>query len=214
MLRLIRGLRSVSSEFIICFVGLFALAAPAAGQSTQAAIIGVVTDTSGAILPGVTVIATGPALQVPRVETVTNERGEYRLSPLPIGTYTISYELSGFQSVRREGLRLAVGFVATVDQVMSLGTVSETITVSGASPLVDVTNPATSVDLSSEALEVLPTTRDGLKAFMGQVPGMRTNLDVGASSMTDTIVIRAYGQQGRSEEHTSELQSQSNLVCR
>ncbi len=64
------------------------------------------------------------------------------------------------------------------------------------SPLVDVTNPATSVDLSSEGLEVLPTTRDGLKAFMAQVPGMRTNLDVGASSMTDTIVIRAYGQQG------------------
>src|SRR5687768_15794426 len=180
----------------LCLVSLLAIAAPAAGQSTQAAIIGVVTDTSGAILPGVTVVATSPALQVPRVETVTNERGEYRLSPLPIGAYTINYELSGFQTVRREGVRLAVGFVATVDQVLSLGTVSETITVSGASPLVDVTNPATSVDLSSEGLEVLPTTRDGLKAFMGQVPGMRTNLDVGASSMTDTIVIRAYGQQG------------------
>ena len=180
----------------LCLVSLLAIAAPAAGQSTQAAIIGVVTDTSGAILPGVTVIATSPALQVPRVETVTNDRGEYRLSPLPIGTYSINYELPGFQSVRREGVRLGVGFVATVDQVMSLGTVSETVTVSGASPLVDVTNPATSVDLSSEALEVLPTTRDGLKAFMGQVPGMRTNLDVGASSMTDTIVIRAYGQQG------------------
>jgi hypothetical protein len=196
MLRLTHGLRSVGSELVICFIGLFALAAPAAGQATQAAIIGVVADTSGAILPGVTVIAKGPALQVPQVETVTNERGEYRLSPLPIGTYSVTYELPGFQTVRREGVRLAVGFVATLDQVMSLGTVSETITVSGASPLVDVTNPATSVDLSSEGLEVLPTTRDGLKAFMAQVPGMRTNLDVGASSMTDTIVIRAYGQQG------------------
>ena len=143
-----------------------------------------------------TVTATGPALQVPQVDTVTNERGEYRLSPLPIGTYNVTYELPGFQTVRREGVRLSVGFVATLDQVMSLGTVSETVTVSGASPLVDVTNPATSVDLSSEGLEVLPTTRDGLKAFMAQVPGMRTNLDVGASSMTDTIVIRAYGQQG------------------
>ena len=89
-----------------------------------------------------------------------------------------------------------MGFTATIDQSMSLGTVEETITVSGQSPLVDVTNPATSVDLASDALELLPTTRDGLKAFMAQVPGMRTNLDVGASSMTDTIVIRAYGQQG------------------
>ena len=112
------------------------------------------------------------------------------------GTYTITFELPGFQSVKREGVRLAVGFTATIDQSLSLGSVEETITVSGVSPLVDVTNPSTSVDLSSDGLEVLPTTRDGLKAFMAQVPGMRTNLDVGASSMTDTIVIRAYGQQG------------------
>ena len=180
----------------VCFVSVLAMVSPAAGQSTQAAIMGVVADTSGAVLPGVTVIATSPALQVRQVETVTSDRGEYRLGPLPIGTYTVTYELSGFQTVRREGVRLSVGFVATLDQVMSLGTVSETVTVTGGSPLVDVTNPATSVDLSSEGLEVLPTTRDGLKAFMAQVPGMRTNLDVGASSMTDTIVIRAYGQQG------------------
>jgi hypothetical protein len=181
---------------VLIVLSLFFLPSPASSQATLASIVGVVTDSSGAVLPGVTVIATGPALQVPQVETVTNERGEYRLSPLPIGSYTVTYELAGFQTVKREGVRLAVGFVATLDQAMSLGTVAETITVSGASPLVDVTNPATSVDLSSEGLEVLPTTRDGLKAFMAQVPGMRTNLDVGASSMTDTIVIRAYGQQG------------------
>jgi hypothetical protein len=181
---------------LIVLVGLFPLATPAAGQATQAAIIGVVTDTSNAVLPGVTVIATGPALQVPQIETVTNERGEYRLGPLPPGMYVVTFELAGFQTVKRENTRLAVGFTATIDQTMSLGTVQETITVSGQSPLVDVTNPATSVDLSSDGLEVLPTTRDGLKAFMAQVPGMRTNLDVGASSMTDTIVIRAYGQLG------------------
>ena len=177
---------------------LFALAAPAAGQSTQAGIVGVITDTSGAVLPGVTVTATGPALQVPQVAVVTDERGQYRLSPLPIGMYTVTYELPGFQTVKRENVRLSVGFVATLDQAMGLGTVQETVTVSGASPLVDVTNPATSVDMSSDALELLPTTRDGLKAFMAQVPGMRTNLDVGASSMTDQIVIREYGQQGQS----------------
>ena len=64
---------------------MLVLAAPAAGQATQAAIIGVVADSSGAVLPGVTITATGPALQVPQVETVTNERGEYRLGPLPVG---------------------------------------------------------------------------------------------------------------------------------
>src|SRR5688572_18333735 len=79
----------------------------AAAQATQGAIIGVVTDTSGAILPGVSVVATGPALQVPQVEAVTNERGEYRLSPLPPGLYTITFDLSGFQTVKRDNLRLA-----------------------------------------------------------------------------------------------------------
>ena len=69
---------------------------------------------------------------------------------------------------------------------------------SGQSPLVDVTNPATTVDMSSESLEILPTNRDGLKAFMGTMPGVRTNLDVGASSMSDTVQFRSYGQSGQS----------------
>jgi Carboxypeptidase regulatory-like domain/TonB dependent receptor len=196
MVGLKKRLRAFGSVGVLALLVLLSAVVPSAGQATLAGIVGVVTDQSGAVLPGVAVIATGPSLQVPQVETVTNERGEYRLSPLPIGTYTVVYELSGFQSLRRENVRLSVGFVATLDQVMNLGTVAETVTVSGQSPLVDVTNTATSVDLSSDALEILPTTRDGLKAFMREVPGMRTNLDVGASSMTDTIQIRAYGQQG------------------
>ena len=178
-------------------ISMSALVLAAAAQS-QGAIIGVVTDTSGAVLPGVTVIATGPALQVPQLEAVTNERGEYRLSPLPPGVFTLAFELSGFQTVKREGLRVALGFTATVDQALGLGTVQETVTVSGQSPLVDVTNPATSVDMSSESLEILPTNRDGLKAFMGTMPGVRTNLDVGASSMSDTVQFRSYGQSGQS----------------
>ena len=70
---------------VLCLIGMPALA-PAAPAQSQGAIIGVVTDTSGAVLPGVTVVATGPALQVPQIEAVTNERGEYRLSPLPPGS--------------------------------------------------------------------------------------------------------------------------------
>src|SRR4029453_11967873 len=85
-----------------------------------------------------------------------------------------------------------------IDQSLEAGTVAETITVSGQSPLVDVTNPATSVDMSSESLEILPTNRDGLKAFMGTMPGVRTNLDVGASSLSDTVVFRSFGQAGQS----------------
>jgi hypothetical protein len=78
-----------------------------AGQEA-AGIVGRVTDASGAILPGVTVTATSPALQVPQVTAVTTEQGDYRLAPLPIGTYSLEYSLPGFQLVRHEGVRLTV----------------------------------------------------------------------------------------------------------
>jgi len=184
---------------VLCFVALLPLAAPAmAGQgaANPASIIGVVTDNTGAVLPGVTVTATSPALQVPSVTGVSDERGEYRLSPLPIGTYTVLFELAGFQNVRREGVRLTVAFTARVDSEMSVGALTETITVSGASPLVDPTSTATSTELTREQLEVLPTSRDGFHAFMGQVPGVRTNLDVGSSGLGDTVEFRLYGQLG------------------
>ena len=168
------------------------------GAASAAGIIGQVTDGTGAVLPGVTVTATSPALQVPSVTAVTDTQGEYRLTPLPIGIYTVVYELAGFQNLRRENVRLTVGFVAKLDQELNLGAVSETITVSGASPLVDVTNTSTRTELTREQLDVLPTSRDGLKAFMGQVPGIRSNLDVGSSSLTDGVVYRAYGQLGES----------------
>ena len=188
-----------SNIVLLSFLSLFPLAAPAmAGQgaANPAGIAGIVTDNTKAVLPGVTVTATSPALQVPSVTSVSDARGEYRLSPLPIGTYTVVFELPGFQNVRREGIRLTVGFNARVDSEMNVGALSETVTVSGASPLVDTTSTATSTELSREQLEVLPTSRDGFHAFLNQVPGVRTNLDVGASGLGDGVQFKAYGQIG------------------
>ena len=199
MVKRTRNVRSVSIALIVgvlSLLSLFPLANSAQAQSTAAGIVGTITDGTGAVLPGVTVTASGPALQVPQVLSVTDENGQYRLSPLPVGTYTVTYELAGFQTLKREGVQLQVGFVAKLDQALNPGAVQETVTVTGESPTVDLTNPAHSVNLSVEALETLPTNRDGLKAYVGQVPGIRTNLDVGASSMTDTVQIRAYGQTG------------------
>ena len=82
-------------------------ATPAAAQNSGS-IIGVISDSSGAVLPGVTVTATGPALQVPSIVSVTDAKGEYRLTPLPPGAYTVTFELSGFQTVKRENVRLAL----------------------------------------------------------------------------------------------------------
>src|SRR5688500_14853801 len=99
---------------VVCFL---ALAPPAAlGQAgSQANIIGIITDESGAVLPGVNVTATSPALQVGELLAVTDEQGEYRLNGLSIGTYEITYALSGFQGVKRQGVRLTAGFTARVD---------------------------------------------------------------------------------------------------
>jgi hypothetical protein len=80
-----------------------------------------VADESGAVLPGVSAIATSPSLQVPQVTAVTDQRGEYRLPALPVGVYTVVYELQGFQTIERTDVRLTAGFVATVNVTMKVG---------------------------------------------------------------------------------------------
>ena len=101
---------------VVLLVSLVAVAgSPAAGQGTGNSIIGQVTDQSGAVLPGVTVTATSPALQVPQVTTITNEVGEYRLAPLPIGVFEVAFELAGFRPAQRQNVRLTVGFTARID---------------------------------------------------------------------------------------------------
>jgi carboxypeptidase family protein len=169
----------------------------AAGQA-DSGIVGQVTDESGGVLPGVTVTASSPSLQVGQIASVTNERGDYRLSSLPIGTYEVTYTLSGFQSLKREGVRLTVGFVAKVDVSMKVGSLEETITVSGASPVVDVTTTASSTHLTRESMEVVPSSRNGLIGLMAQAPGVRPNVDVGGNTLNSTPNFHAFGQDGES----------------
>lgn len=194
-----RGDGLTRSSLLLLLVGSLLMSLPATinGQAGDASIIGSLTDESGAVLPGVTVSATSPALQVPQVVGVTNARGEYRLAPLPIGVYQVDYSLSGFQGLRREGIRLTVGFVAKVDIVLKVGSLEESVTVSGASPIVDVTSTGTSrTSFTKETLEVNPSGRNGLIALLGQAPGVRTNLDVGGSTINSTPVFKAFGQDG------------------
>jgi hypothetical protein len=172
---------------------------PFAGRSAaqeQAGVIGQVTDNSGGVLPGVTVTTTSPVLQVRSMTAVTNERGEYRIAPLPIGTYTVEYTLAGFQTVRRENVRLTVGFVARLDIQLNVGSLNESITVSGAAPVVDVSSTTVSTRLTNEALLLLPGARNGLQAIMGQAPGVRTNINVGAAGFTAVPLFKAFGQDG------------------
>ncbi len=156
-----------------------------ANQQTAASIIGQVKDESGAVLPGVTVTATSPALQLPQVTSVTDEQGEYRLTPLPIGTYEVVYELAGFQIIRQTDVRLTTGFVAKLDVALKIGGVAETVTVSGLAPVVDVTTTATATHLTRETLESAPSGRLGYISILGQAAGVRASLDAGGSAIEE-----------------------------
>ncbi|HJU43540.1 MAG TPA: TonB-dependent receptor, partial [Vicinamibacterales bacterium] len=131
----------------------------AAAQQQTGEIYGRATDTSGAVLPGVSVTVSGPALIQPRV-AVTSEAGTYRVPELPIGTYTVTFELAGFRTLALQDIRVTIGFRAQVNGNMELSTVQETVTVTGASPLVDTREVGTSSTFDLETLQNIPSARD------------------------------------------------------
>src|SRR5262245_51642739 len=131
---LVASLSMLASVFIM---SPCALAQTGAGNGSLA---GVVKDTTGGVLAGVTVEATSPALiEKVRVAT-TDDQGRYRIIDLRQGTYTVSFTLIGFNTVKREGIELTANFTASVDADLKVGSVAETVTVSGQSPLVDTQN--------------------------------------------------------------------------
>jgi hypothetical protein len=127
-----------------------------AGAWAQSSITGLVRDGSGAVLPGVTVEAASPALIEGTKSGVTDSQGLYRISELRPGTYTVTFALAGFTTVRREGLELPAEFAATVNAELSVGALQETVTVTGDVPTVDIRNSRAQVQFEKEALESLP----------------------------------------------------------
>jgi len=132
--------------------------------SALSSIRGTVSDATGAALPGVTVTLTSPALQVAETVAVTQADGSYRVGELPPGIYRLKFELSGFNTLVREELRLTVGFEARVDAPLTIGTVQESVTVTGQSPLIDTSTASTGGVLDRQALESLPAP--GRNAFL------------------------------------------------
>jgi hypothetical protein len=134
---------------------------PAAAYA-QASIQGVVKDTSGAVLPGVTVEASSPVLIEKTRSTVTDGSGQYQIINLLPGTYTVTFTLSGFNVFKREGIELSGSFVATLNADMKVGALEETITVTGQTPLVDVRSAAVQKVVTKEIVDAVPTGRLGI----------------------------------------------------
>jgi hypothetical protein len=169
------------------FLGSGALTASA--QSGASGLAGVVRDTTGAVIPGVTVEAASPAL-IEKVRTaVTDDQGLFKIVDLRPGTYTVTFSLTGFSSVRREGLDLPASFTATVNAEMRVGSLEETITVSGQAPTVDVQNVQARKVLSNEVLNALPTLRTP-QSYVPYIPGVQGGLgEIGR----DTAALSIHG---------------------
>src|SRR5688572_20663724 len=125
----------------------------------QATLAGVVRDASGAVLPGVTVESSSPAL-IERVRIVVSDgTGQYRITELPPGSYNLTFTLSGFNVFKREGLQLAGTGVITVNADMRVGALQETITVTGETPIVDTQSTRRETVLDDAVVNALPATR-------------------------------------------------------
>jgi hypothetical protein len=140
-------------------VFVLAAALSASAQQQTGEIFGRVTDKSGAVLPGATVTVSGPALIQPRI-VVASETGTYRVPELPIGTYTVAFELAGFRTVVMQDIRVTIGFRAQVNSELDLSTVQETVTVTGESPIIDTRETGVSTTFDLETLQNLPSARD------------------------------------------------------
>jgi hypothetical protein len=149
----------------------------------QAAITGVVKDTSGAVLPGVTVEAASPVLIEKVRSVVTDDTGQYRVVDLRPGTYSVTFSLPGFATVRREGIELTGTFVASVNADLRVGALEETITVTGETPVVDVQSARTQTTIGRDIMSAIPSSRN-VNGVQALIPGMQTNTDSGGITGT------------------------------
>ncbi|MGE0815408.1 MAG: carboxypeptidase regulatory-like domain-containing protein [Vicinamibacterales bacterium] len=166
------------------------------GASSTGTIQGRVTDAQGAVLPGVTVTATSPSALGAQT-AITSDTGNYRFPALPPGVYAVSYELAGFNTVRREGIQLSLGFTATLNVELALASLQETVTVTGESPVIDTTATRIQQNFKTEQLASIPNGRD-MWSLLAVTPAVQmSRIDVGGNRAGTQTGYTAYGFSGQ-----------------
>lgn len=188
------------ARFVVIALALHLLPAwLAAGQTVSAttgAINGRVTDTTGAVLPGVTVTIASPSMMGTRT-AVTTPEGQYRFAAVPPGVYQISYELSGFGTVKRDQVRITLGFTATINVELGLASLQENVTVAAESPVVDTQSTTITTNFDAKQLANLPSARD-LWAILAESPAIQmSRIDVGGSAAGTQTGYVVYGTGGQ-----------------
>jgi hypothetical protein len=173
--------------------GSAAVVPSAALAQSGSGIAGVVRDSSGGVLPGVSVEVASAALIEGTRTTVTDTGGQFQITDLRPGDYTVTFALPGFRSVKRDGIRLPASFTATVNAELAVGQLEESITVSGAAPLVDVRNSVSQSVMSREVLDTIPTGKDPFA--VGQlIAGVTTSTpDVGGTQIMQQPTLQVHG---------------------
>src|SRR5206468_3458823 len=150
----------------------------------------------GAVLPGVTVTASSPSMIGIQTQT-TNENGSYRFPAVPPGVYSLTFDLTGFSTVKREGIQIALGFTATVNAELSVAAVQETVTVTGASPVIDTSANRVQQNFKLEQLNSIPNARD-MWALLAATPAViMSRIDVGGNRAGTQTGYTAYGLTGQ-----------------
>ncbi|MEO8681691.1 MAG: carboxypeptidase-like regulatory domain-containing protein, partial [Vicinamibacterales bacterium] len=174
-------------------LGALGLWPSAALAQSASGLAGVVRDTSGGVLPGVVVEAASSALIEGTRSTVSDPAGQFQITDLRPGEYTVTFTLPGFRAVKRDGIRLSASFTATVNAEMAVSQLEESITVSGAAPLVDVRNSVSQSVMSREVLDTIPTGKDPFA--VGQlIAGVTTSTpDVGGTQIMQQPTLQVHG---------------------
>src|SRR4051812_22716839 len=179
-------------RIVILLLAAFAAATPAWAQIDQGRLTGTVTDAQSGVLPGVTVTAKSPALIGVRT-TVSEGDGKYSIASLPSGPYELTFELAGFQSFKRGNIILGLGQILTVDGQLQVASLQESVTVTGASPVVDMQSSKVGTDFTTDKLVGVPTATD-VWAVLGQASGVRMNgFDVGGSHKSQQSGYESFG---------------------
>ena len=191
-----RGFHLVVAVLAICLLASTHAFAQGGGASTTGSINGKVADTSGGVLPGVTVSATSPSSMGVQ-SSVTDSGGNYRFPALPPGTYTVTFELPGFNTLKRENIQISMGFSATVNVELAVASLQETVTVTGDSPVIDTSNTRVQQNFKLEALQEIPNSRD-LWSLLAVTPSVTMGrIDVGGNRAGTQTGYTAYGFSGQ-----------------
>jgi hypothetical protein len=166
------------------------------GASVTGTIQGRVTDASGAVLPGVAVTASSPSMIGTQMQ-VTNENGLYRFPAVPPGAYSLTYELPGFTTAKRDAIQVALGFTANINVELALASLQETLTVTGESPVIDTSATSVQQNFRLEQLNSIPNGRD-MWALLAATPGViMGRIDVGGNRAGTQTGYTAYGLNGQ-----------------